>query len=91
MILEKGGLAVKNNKGIIKLPLPIAGIMSASDGETVASLWETLTEELKQMGCKLDSPFMTLSFMSLIVIPELKIGEQGLFDYEHFKFISESD
>lgn len=91
VILEKGGLAVKNNKGIIKLPLPIAGIMSASDGETVASLWETLTEELKQMGCKLDSPFMTLSFMSLIVIPELKIGEQGLFDYEHFKFISESD
>lgn len=91
VILEKGGLAVKNNKGIIKLPLPIAGIMSASDGETVASLWETLTEELKQMGYKLDSPFMTLSFMSLIVIPELKIGEQGLFDYEHFKFISESD
>lgn len=91
VVLEKGGLAVKNNKGIIKLPLPIAGIMSASDGETVASLWETLTEELKQMGCKLDSPFMTLSFMSLIVIPELKIGEQGLFDYEHFKFISESD
>lgn len=91
VILEKGGLAVKNHKGIIKLPLPIAGIMSASDGETVASLWETLTEELKQMGCKLDSPFMTLSFMSLIVIPELKIGEQGLFDYEHFKFISESD
>lgn len=91
VILEKGGLAVKNNKEIIKLPLPIAGIMSASDGETVASLWETLTEELKQMGCKLDSPFMTLSFMSLIVIPELKIGEQGLFDYEHFKFISESD
>ena len=91
VILEKGGLAVKNNKGIIKLPLPIAGIMSASDGETVVSLWETLTEELKQMGCKLDSPFMTLSFMSLIVIPELKIGEQGLFDYEYFKFISESD
>lgn len=91
VIFEKGGLAVKNRKGIIKLPLPIAGIMSDLDGKTVASLWENLTKELKAMGCKLDSPFMTLSFMSLIVIPELKIGERGLFDYGCFDFISECD
>lgn len=91
VIHEKGGLAVKNQKGIIQLPLPIAGLMSDLDGETVASSWEKLTDELKMMGCKLDSPFMTLSFMSLIVIPELKIGERGLFDYGRFAFISESD
>lgn len=91
LISEKGGLVVKNHKGIFKLPLPIAGIMSASDGETVASLWKILSDELKTMGCKLDSPFMTLSFMSLIVIPELKIGEKGLFDYNRFEFISDSD
>lgn len=91
LISEKGGLVVKNHKGIFKLPLPIAGIMSASDGETVASLWKILSDELKTMGCKLDSPFMTLSFMSLIVIPKLKIGEKGLFDYNRFEFISDSD
>ena len=91
VILEKGGLAVSNHRGIHKLPLPVAGIMSDLDGKTVASAWETLTEELRTMGCKLDSPFMTLSFMSLIVIPELKIGEQGLFDYGRFEFISGSE
>lgn len=91
VIHEKGGLVVKNQKGIIQLPLPIAGLMSDLDGETVASSWGKLTDELKMMGCKLDSPFMTLSFMSLIVIPELKIGERGLFDYGRFAFISESD
>lgn len=91
VIHEKGGLAVKNRKGISKLPLPIAGIMSDMDGERVASVWDMLIEELRIMGCRLDSPFMTLSFMSLIVIPELKIGEQGLFDYGSFRFISAAD
>lgn len=87
IIREKGGLIVKNRKGTINLPLPIAGIMTDKSGEFVASMWKELTEELKNMGCILDSPFMTLSFMSLIVIPELKIGEQGLFDFNEFKFL----
>lgn len=87
IIKEKGGLIVKNRNGIINLPLPIAGIMTDKNGEFVASMRKKLTDELKNMGCILDSPFMTLSFMSLIVIPELKIGEQGLFDFNKFKFI----
>lgn len=89
IIKEKGGLVVKNNKGITNLPLPIAGIMSDMSGEWVASMWEKLVNELKNMGCMFDSPFMTLSFMSLIVIPELKMGEQGLFDFNNFKFIDQ--
>lgn len=87
VIEEKGGLAVKNNNGIMKLSLPFAGIMTCASGEKTAFAWNKLTHELNRMGCMFDSPFMTLSFMSLIVIPQLKIGEQGLFDFNSFKFI----
>ncbi|MDE5611671.1 MAG: adenine deaminase, partial [Odoribacter sp.] len=64
-------------------------IMTDSDGIEVADRWDELTEELHRLGCWLDSPFMTLSFMALIVIPELKIGEKGLFEYSSFRFLSE--
>lgn len=89
VIEEKGGLAVKNNNGIMKLSLPFAGIMTCASGEKTAFAWNKLTHELNRMGCMFDSPFMTLSFMSLIVIPQLKIGEQGLFDFNSFKFIDD--
>lgn len=90
VIAEKGGLcSVIENETII-LPLPIAGIMTSKSAKEVSLTWDLLIEKLKMNGCVLDSPFMTLSFMALIVIPELKIGEKGLFEYSKFDFISES-
>lgn len=89
VILEKGGLSVVENNSISILPLPIAGIMSDRTGTEVAKVWENLINRLKEMGCILDSPFMTMAFMALIVIPELKLGEKGLFQYSTFDFIAE--
>lgn len=88
LIELKGGLVVKNNNGIISLPLPYGGIISGKQGEEVAEEYLHLNETLRQMGCKLHAPFMTLSFMALIVVPALKIGERGLFDVEKFEFIA---
>lgn len=85
----KGGLAVKNERGMHVLPLPIAGIMSDQSAEIVARRYKCLNAELKKSGCCLKSPFMTLAFMSLLVIPALKIGERGLFDFNKFVFIDD--
>lgn len=87
LIGQKGGLALKNEKGICSLSLPIGGIMSDLPAEEVAEKYALLNEELKKMGCPLHAPFMTLAFMSLLVIPELKIGEKGLFDFYKFDFV----
>ena len=89
VIEQKGGLSVVEGDRTMVLPLPIAGIMTDKSGYEVAEMWIKLIDELHQMGCVLSSPFMTLSFMALIVIPELKIGERGLFEYNKFNFISE--
>ena len=89
VIEQKGGLSVVEGDKITVLPLPIAGIMTDRSGHEVADIWTKLIDELHQMGCILSLPFMTLSFMALIVIPELKIGERGLFEYSKFNFISE--
>lgn len=89
IISHKGGLVVVDGNNTTSLPLPIAGIMSDREGTEVADIWNKLVLKLHQMGCCLSSPFMTLSFMALIVIPELKIGEQGLFEYSSFNFVSE--
>ena len=87
VIEEKGGLVMIDGKEEIILPLPIAGIMTDRKPEEVIEKWEDLIEKLKMRGCSLDSPFMTLSFMSLLVIPELKIGEKGLFEFAKFAFL----
>ncbi|MCM1031361.1 MAG: adenine deaminase [Oscillibacter sp.] len=89
LIENKGGLVVKNDSGLYMLELPIGGIMSDKNAWEVAKRYEFLTMELKNAGCRLSSPFMTLAFMSLIVIPELKIGEKGLFDFKSFRFLEE--
>lgn len=89
LIENKGGLVVKNASGLYMLELPIGGIMSDKNAWEVAERYEFLTMELKNTGCRLTSPFMTLAFMSLIVIPELKIGEKGLFDFKSFRFLEE--
>lgn len=89
IIQNRGGLAVISEDDELLLPLPIAGIMTDKNGEFVAEQWCLLNHKLKEMGVIVDSPFMTLSFMSLVVIPELKIGENGLFEYSQFDFISD--
>lgn len=89
VIREKGGIVVVNKEESEILPLPIAGIMSNDSCWTLARKWEMLHRHVAKMGCVLKAPFMTLAFMSLIVIPKLKIGEKGLFDYSLFSFIDE--
>lgn len=84
----KGGVAVTGPEGYEVLPLPVAGIMSAGDGYEVARQYHELDQAVKKMGCTLSAPFMTLSFMALLVIPELKLSDKGLFDGTRFAFTS---
>ncbi len=89
MIIEnQGGIAAVTEDDNLVLPLPVAGIMSASDGLETACLYEQLDRKAKQMGSNLPAPFMTLSFLALLVIPELKLSDKGLFDGNNFKFTS---
>jgi len=89
LIVEaKGGVSAVSNSETQLLPLPVAGIMSADDGYEVASNYSKIDALSKQMGSTLVSPFMTLSFMALLVIPELKLSDKGLFDGIQFKFKS---
>jgi adenine deaminase len=88
LIEEKGGLcAVEHSEGYV-LPLPIAGLMSNLDGFSVAEDYTKLDARAKALGSKLKSPYMTLSFMALLVIPKLKLSDKGLFDGESFNFKS---
>lgn len=84
----QGGLAVSSGGKISSLKLSIAGIMSDNLCEEVAADYEALTETVRSMGGKFRAPFMTLSFMALLVIPELKLSDKGLFDGEKFGFTS---
>ncbi len=86
IIREKGGIsAVSGDKEKI-LPLPVAGIMSAEDGYTVARQYKEMDQLAKHMGSTLVAPYMTLSFMALLVIPALKLSDRGLFDGVKFTF-----
>ena len=87
VIKLKGGLVVNDGHKLYTLPLPVGGIMSDQSGEEVANRYTRLNELLFEMGTSLNSPFMTLSFMALVVIPTLKIGEKGIFDVEKFEFV----
>jgi adenine deaminase len=69
------------------LPLPVAGLMSDIDGYKVAESYTAIDKIAKQLGADLTAPFMTLSFMALLVIPHLKLSDKGLFDGDGFKFI----
>lgn len=88
VIEQQGGLAFSQGDLSTHQPLPIAGIMADCSAEEIATTWLQLSS-LREWGCRLDSPFMTLSFMALIVIPELKLGEHGLFQFSRFGFIDE--
>lgn len=86
IIQEKGGLSVTDGAHIRVLPLPVAGLMSTDSCEAVAEKYTGLVRFSKDNGCTLHSPFMTLSFMALLVIPQLKLSDKGLFDGAQFRF-----
>jgi len=85
----KGGLAVVEEKNVEQLALPVAGLMSDEDGHAVAEKYKLLNEKVKSLGSNLKTPFMTLSFMALLVIPKLKLSDKGLFDGEKFEFVDD--
>ncbi|MFC4263499.1 adenine deaminase [Ferruginibacter yonginensis] len=88
VIKAQGGIsAVSENKEMV-LPLPIAGLMSADDGFKVAHDYTTINNfATNELGSTMAAPFMTLSFMALLVIPQLKLSDKGLFDGNSFFFI----
>jgi adenine deaminase len=88
VIKSKGGVVVVDGKEEQLLPLPVAGLMSNQDGYAVAKKYKELDIRLHNMGATLRAPFMTLSFMALLVIPELKLSDKGLFNGNSFGFIS---
>jgi len=88
LIQTKGGIVLSDEQSSYHLPLPVAGIMSNRDGKEVAQAYEKINREAKKLGSKLNAPFMTLSFMALLVIPELKLSDMGLFDVNSFSFTS---
>ncbi|HRT79637.1 MAG TPA: adenine deaminase [Bacteroidales bacterium] len=86
-IVEKqGGLTFVHGKDYYTLELEYAGLMTNKDPMIVADLYEKMNKVIKQNGSKLTAPYMTISFMALLVIPHLKIGDKGLFDVDRFEF-----
>jgi adenine deaminase len=88
LIEVKGGIVAVDQDIHKVLPLPIAGLMTGEDGYAVARQYEQLDKLAKAMGSTLQSPFMSLSFMALLVIPSLKLSDKGLFDGDKFLFTS---
>ncbi|MBI5420182.1 MAG: adenine deaminase [Deltaproteobacteria bacterium] len=87
LIRKSGGLCLSAGGRSDALPLPIAGLMSADPPRDVDRRHALLHARARELGCALDRPFMTLSFLSLLVIPKLKIGDRGLFDVDSFRFV----
>lgn len=87
IISAKGGVSAVSGEKEQLLPLPVAGIMSAEDGYKVAEAYSGIDKMSKEMGSNLASPFMTLSFMALLVIPSLKLSDKGLFNGDTFSFV----
>lgn len=89
LIIENtGGISCVYPNGEKVLPLPVAGIMTNSDGYKVAELYEEIDQLAKKNGAGLHAPYMTLSFMALLVIPNLKLSDKGLFNGSKFEFTS---
>lgn len=87
VIQNKGGIAAVNTQSELVLPLPVAGIMTTQDGQQVSKDYAAIDRFAKEgLGTVLSAPFMTLSFMALLVIPELKLSDKGLFDGSRFAF-----
>lgn len=89
IIDQKGGVCYNNGDNIIGLPLPIYGLISDKPVEIVAHQYDSINNMVKNDGCSLKAPFMTLSFMALSVIPNIKITPRGLFDINQFNFVEQ--
>jgi adenine deaminase len=87
LVAEGGGIAVADGGRVEQLPLPVAGLMSDADGDVVARRYAAINSLARGLGGELRAPFMTLSFMALLVIPELKLSDRGLFDGRSFGFV----
>ena len=88
VIAAQGGVSAVSRTNEMVLALPVAGLMSNEDGYKVAASYTAIDKMVKEeLGSTLSAPFMTLSFMALLVIPHLKLSDQGLFDGDEFKFI----
>ncbi len=89
VIKQKGGISAVSDDVELVLALPVAGLMSAEDGFKVAADYTTINKfATTELGSTLAAPFMTLSFMALLVIPHLKLSDKGLFDGDTFRFIN---
>jgi adenine deaminase len=86
IINTKGGLVAWSSDNNICIPLPVAGLMTNIDGHKIAADYKALVSLSKEFGSTLNDPFMTMGFMSLLVIPKLKLSDKGLFDCEKFEF-----
>jgi len=87
LVASGGGIALCEGEAVRHLPLPVAGLMSLQPAEQVAQRYAELDRAAKSLGSTLRAPYMTLSFMALLVIPVLKLSDQGLFDGERFSFV----
>ncbi len=87
LIKNTGGICAVNGADIKSLALPVAGIMSDKDGWETGKLYEEIDRMAKELGSSLKAPFMTLSFMALLVIPDLKLSDKGLFSGNSFSFV----
>lgn len=87
IIRAKGGVSAADAHNEYILSLPVAGLMSTDDGYKIASDYSRLDRVAKEMGSCLSAPYMTLSFMALLVIPHLKLSDCGLFDGDTFKLV----
>jgi adenine deaminase len=87
IIKNKGGICACLNKDIVDLKLEVGGLMSIRDGKTIAAEYEKVHNRAIEFGSELKSPFMTMAFMTLLVIPAIKIGDRGIMDVNKFKYI----
>lgn len=87
IIKQKGGVSAADAEHEAILPLPVAGLMSGEDGYKVAAAYSKLDAMAKEMGSTLSAPYMSLSFMGLLVIPHLKLSDMGLFDGDRFQLL----
>ena len=87
IIQEKGGISCVDHQQEMVLPLPVGGLMSPEDGYRVASAYTAIDAMAKGLGSTLSAPFMTLSFMALLVIPHIKLSDLGAFDGDDFHLL----
>lgn len=88
LVEMKGGIVISDGHEVKRLPLPIAGLMSDESGDEVAKIYSSLKKQAASQGCPFNAPYMTMAFMALPVIPDIKLTDKGLFDATKFAFTS---